>query len=94
MIELFKKEDENLRLDVEAKGEGKYLCIAEGCHLKYFVVFIKDAKVLEEYWKLLDEQNNNYYEMIFDLEKNKTYEFHVYDGNKESNYKGKMFFTT
>lgn len=77
-------------LDIESRGGGNYLFTAEGCHLEYFVIW---AEGDEPRWEPV-YGNGDYYQMSYNLERNKKYNFHVYDGRESKDFRGKMVYRT
>ena len=78
-------------LDIEPKGGDNYSFKASGCHLKYFVIW-KGGKdpTIDDWFKVYSSNNN--YEKTYHIENDKGINFHVYDGNNESDYRGKKFY--
>jgi hypothetical protein len=77
-------------LDIEPRGGGNYLFTAEGCHLKYFVIW---AEGEEPRWEPV-YGDGYYYQMSYNLDRNRRYNFHVYDGNESKDFRGKMVYRT
>ena len=78
-------------LDIELKGGDEYLFTAEGCHLKYFVIWAEGDE--KQNWELV-KGDGYYYQMTYHLDKNKTYYFHAYDGEFPEYFRGKMKYKT
>ena len=78
-------------LDIEPKGGNNYLFKASGCHLKYFVIWKGGEFPPVDDW-IEVHSSNNYYELPYSIENDKGINFHVYDGNNESDYRGEKFY--
>ena len=77
-------------LYIKHKGGDNYLFISIGCPLKYFVIW---AEGEEPKWENV-YGDGNYYQLNYNLDRNKTYNFHVYDGQNSKDFRGKMRYTT
>ena len=78
-------------LNIEKKGGGNYLFTAEGCHLEYFVIW---AEGEEPRWEPVYSDDDYYYQMSYNLDRNRRYNFHVYDGRDSKDFRGKMVYRT
>ena len=78
-------------LDIVRRGGDNYLFIAEGCHLEYFVIW---AEGESPRWEPVYSEDGYSYQMSYNLERNRRYNFHVYDGRESKDFRGKMVFRT
>ena len=78
-------------LDIEKKGGDNYLFTAEGCHLEYFVIWAEGENTR---WEPVYSDDDYSYQMSYNLEKNRKYNFHVCDGKEEKDFRGKMVYRT
>ena len=80
-----------LDIITQKNGENNVLLTAEGCHLRFFVIFENSDDTI---WEPVDpfEGDNGFYQMPYYLEPNTEYEFHVYDGQEPKDFRGKMKF--
>lgn len=77
-------------LDIEHKGGNNYLFTAEGCPLKYFVIWAEgDSPRWESVYG-----DGDYYQLNYTLDSNTTYNFHVYNGRREEDFRGRMKYKT
>lgn len=76
-------------LDIEPRGNGNYLFTAYGCHLEYFVIW---AEGENPRWEPVDSEDDYHYQMSYCLDRNKKYNFHVYDGRESKDFRGKMVY--
>ena len=77
-------------LYIRHKGGDNYLFISRGCPLKYFVIWAEGDKPR---WENV-YGDGNYYQLNYNLDRNTTYNFHVYDGENSKDFRGKMRYTT
>ena len=87
--------NEQSNLKVFYEGNSKYKFTASGRRLKYFVVWSNEESPTPEKWKYpeYDEINEEYY-LEYNLPDSTTYNFHVYNGNNSSDFRGEMVYIT
>ena len=76
----------NCKLSCEHLNGDNYRFHAKGCPLKFFVIW-EDGQKPE--WNSVSSYGTNY-SLDYSLDPNTTYNFHVYNGREEEDFRGKM----